>query len=194
MHIPNNTISVSPERVERVFINPVTEHNAVSQGYDLSMDSIVPVALSLILHLDCVKEIIIPAGCSGAFKHSTKEPLRLVMTAQLLRWFLRDTLYHQQKTPKLIEEFDEEGLAVAHWFERPLEEALLPVGNRLFRKYTTLPSISDERALELIALVDNTYQREIHITRRRPGSDSISTHLFTLDQTHVKGQYIILPD
>ncbi len=188
---------VLPEtlRKERVFSNRFTCQPVVNQGYAIAADSVLPIALSLVKSLFCVDEIILPAGFSDATNPDTGDQLRLKIGKYRMTWYHKDMEHHHAHSDHLTLEYHDEGICLVRWYQAPLEEMLIPRGNRLYQRYTTFPHLGAEPPMvEFYALVDHTTYRDILIYRKALAMDAEDTLLFTLDSTAVKGQYVILPN
>lgn len=189
---------VVPEtlRKERIFSNRFTCQPMVSQGYALSMEAILPIAISLVKTLPCVKEVILPAGFSDAVNPDTNEQLRLKIDGRRMSWYHHDLEHHHAHCDHLLLEYLDEHISIVKWYQTALEESLIPKGNRLFKRYVSSPNHpnAEPPMVEFYALVDHTSQRDIFIYRKAFVMDTEDTLLFTLDSTAVKGQYVILPN
>lgn len=190
-------VPVIPEtlRKERIFSNRFTCQPVVNQGYAIAADSILPIAISLVKSLPFVNTVILPAGISDAVNPDTGEQLRLKIDSRRLRWYRRDIEHHHAHCDHLTLEYFDEGINLHRWYPVPLEESLIPKGNRLFKRFTTFPHQDAEPPLvEFYALVDHTLRRDIFIYRKASVMETEDTLLFTLDATEVKNQYVILPN
>lgn len=191
------TAPVLPQalRKERIFSNRFTCQPVVKQGYALAMDSIIPIAISLVKTLYCVDEVIIPAGFSDATNHDTGDQLRLKIGKHRMTWYHKDLEHHHAHCDHLTLEYHDESIGIVLWYPAPVEEMLVPRGNRLFQRYTTFPHLGAEPPMvQFYALIDHTSHRDIFIYRKALAMDTEDTLLFTLDSTAVKGQYVILPN